>query len=203
MENTRHWVEEIFEKSGAIVKGHFALTSGRHTGKYLDKALVYTDPENVSALCCTIAATTYVCKTRDIDFVIGPALGGVNLSQWTAYHLGKFLDRKITSLFTEKNESGKQAIKRNFKKLAAGKRALVIDDILTTGKSVKEVIEALRKAGGTVAAVAVICNRGKVTSEDIGGYPLSVLWETETESWLPEECPLCKAGVTLTDPKAL
>lgn len=182
----KHWVEEIFEECGAILNGHFVLASGRHSGKYLEKALIYVDPERVSDLCYEMAAEA--SRIKNIEAVVGPAMGGISLSQWIAYYLSDLYQRKVLSLFTEKNKAKKQVLKRGYQKLVAGKQVLVVDDILTTGGSVKQVIKEVVKAGGEVAAVCVTCNRGGVTSEKLG-YPLFWLWKADIESWTPEECP--------------
>lgn len=190
----KHPVEKIFEECGAILEGHFVLSSKKHSGKYLDKARIYTDPERVCDLCLEMANKIKE-RYQDIEAVVAPALGGIILAQWLAYFLRSNHQEKILSLFTEKDQSGSQILKRSYQKLVAGKKVLIVDDILTTGSSIKQVIEEVKKSEGRVMAVEVICNRGGVTSEKIGGYPLFSLWETKIESWSEDECPLCKAGV--------
>ncbi|MBI2626539.1 MAG: orotate phosphoribosyltransferase [Candidatus Nealsonbacteria bacterium] len=190
-------IEAMFEQCGAILAGHFILTSGRHSDRYLEKALVYTDPERVSNLCFDLGS-----KVRGIriEAVVGPAVGGVGLSLMTAYHIASLANYKVLSLFTEKNKEGKQTLKRGYQKLIAGKKVLIVDDILTTGGSVKEVADEVARAGGKVVAVAVLCNRGGIISEKLG-YPLLHLWETNIESWTPEFCPLCQKGIPITNLK--
>lgn len=194
----KHWVEEIFERCGAILKGHFALTSGRHSNRYLDKTLVYPYLVEIDDLAEGIAEEIRP-NHFEIEVVVGPAYGGIILSYLVADYI---VERLPLSLFTEKDEKGKQILKRGYKNLVTGKRVLVVDDILTTGGSIKQVINEVENAGGLVVAVAVICNRGKITSKDIGGYPLFSLWDIEIESWESQECPLCKANIPLIDPKA-
>jgi len=203
VENKKHWVEEIFEKHGATLKGHFFLSSAAHSNKYLDKILVYSDTRGIADICRSIAFIAFHETEEPIEVVVGPEKGGIILAHEVARGLTEHTLNEARPVFTEKDSLHRQVLRESFKKIIAGRRVLVVDDILTTGKSVRQIIKAVEECYGRVVGVGAICNRGKVTSQDIGGYPLFVLWETEIESWLPEECPLCKAGVPLTDPKAL
>lgn len=204
MEEKKHWVAEIFENHGAILMGHFELTSGRHTREYLDKAMIFPYVEECRDICWEIARNVgahYI----DVDAVVGPAYGGIILSHNVAHALAEDSDsgRMVLALFTEKDKQGKQVLKRGYKKLLAGKKVLIVDDILTTGGSIRQVIKEVEDAGGKVVAVAVICNRGGLTSEDIGGYPFFSLWNTKVESWDPDEwCPLCEDNIPLENPKS-
>lgn len=197
----KHWVEEVFDNCGAILRGHFKLTSGRHAEVYLDKAMVFPHVTECRDICWQIAqefGTHYI----DVDAVVGPAYGGIILSHNVAHFLEDFAGGPVLALFTEKDQNNKQVLKRGYRKLLAGKTVLIVDDILTTGGSIKQVAKEVEDAGAIVSAVAVICNRGGVASEGIGGYPLFSLWNTNTESWESNECPLCAAGAPLTDPKS-
>lgn len=198
----KHWVEEIFEKCGAILEGHFVLAFRRHSGKYLDKyMLYYTDPESVCDLCFEIAAEMrekYQDPRKRIEAVVAPAWGGIILSQWIAYFLRTAWQGKVLSLSTGKNEAGNQVLNKRCQKLIAGKSVLIVDDILTTGGTIKEVVKEVHKAGGRIIAVAVICNRGGVTSDQLG-FPLFSLWETKIEDWVEEDCPLCEAGIPINE----
>jgi len=198
----KHWVEEIFERCGAIRRGHFKLTSGRHTGKYLDKAMVLPYVPECRDICREMAENAGMHHI-DADAVVGPASGGIILSHNVAHYLEDFADRPVLALFTEKDNNGRQVLRKRYKELLAGKRVLIVDDNLTTGGSIRQVAKEVEDAGATVAAVVIICNRGGVTSEDIGGYPLLALWNIDIESWEPgpDTCPLCAAGVPLEDPK--
>ncbi|MBI2450607.1 MAG: orotate phosphoribosyltransferase [Candidatus Nealsonbacteria bacterium] len=196
----KHWVEEKFEECGAILDGHFVLASERHSKTYLEKALVYVNPEIVSELCYQMAINVGLSSkvsVSNIECVVGPSLGGIILSQFTAYHLSSMFSKNVLSLFTEKDAAGKQVLKRGYQKLIAGKRVLIVDDILTTGESIKQVAQAVEQAGGIIVAVAVICNREDVTSAKLG-YPLFCLWRTNIESWPAKECPLCQRGIPIT-----
>lgn len=197
----KHWVEEIFEKCGAILEGHFALTSGKHSGNYLDKTLIYPNTQRISELCWNgIDHKVYPFR---IEAVVGPAHGGIIMSHLVADSITSHGAGRAIALYTEKDEKGKQVLSKAYWNLLSGKRVAVVDDILTTGGSVKQVIQEVERAGGQVVVVAVICNRGGVTQEDIGGYPLFWLWEVKLESWLPEDCPLCKEGkIPLTNLKS-
>ncbi|MBI2042046.1 MAG: orotate phosphoribosyltransferase [Candidatus Nealsonbacteria bacterium] len=196
----KHWVEEIFEECGATLYGHFELTSGRHAEKYLDKAIVLAHTTECCDICWQIAQEVGM-HYIDVEAVVGPAYGGIILSHNVARALEDFCG-EVLALFTEKDKQGKQVLKRGYKKLLAGKKVLIVDDILTTGGSIKQVIKEVEDAGGQVMAVAVICNREGVTSKDIGGYPLFSLWNTNIESWESDNCPLCKENIPLEDPKS-
>lgn len=197
----KHWVEKTFEKCGAIRKGHFALTSERHSGEYLDKALVFPYTRGIYDICGEMAKEVYLGDIN-VEAVAGPAYGGIIISHRVAYCLGNLSRGAVLPVFTEKDGRGRQILKRGYGKLIADKRVLIVDDILTTGGSLKQVIRAVEDWGGIVVAAAVICNRGGVAAKDIGGYPLYSLWDKEIESWKPENCPLCKANIPLEDPKS-
>jgi len=202
----KHWVEQAFERSGAILKGHFCLASNLHSDWYLDKFLVYTDPTGTEKICVAIAYIAFYDQDTElpIQIVVGPEKGGIVLAHTVARLLREHTPNKeVISVFTEKGPQNRQTLRESFRKLVAGKRVLIVDDILLTGGSVRQVIEAIENCYGQIVRIGVICNRGKVTSQDIGGFPLFALWETEIESWEPgpEKCPLCKAGVPITELK--
>lgn len=175
-----------------ITDSHFVLTSGRHGSAYIRKDLLYPHTKETSDLCMLFADKF---KNKDID-VVGPSIGGIVLSQWTAHHLSKLKNKEILGIFTEKDENSNQIFKREYDLLAKGKNVLVVEDLTTTGGSVKKVVDTVREAGGNVVEVCVMVNRDpeRVTSEVIGA-PLSYLGVFPTESFAEEECPLCKSGV--------
>lgn len=200
-------MQRIFEKQGAVRKGHFPLASGKHSGEYLDKTAIYPDGKMISAICSEMADEVGKAfpewAHKRVEAVVGPAMGGIILAHEAAKRLSKIYGKKVYSVFTEKDDKGNQALQRQaFRKRVAGSLVLVVDDILTTGGSVNGVIRAVQEAGGHVIAVAVICNRGGVKSSDIMDYPLFWLWETDIESWEPKDCPLCKQNIPLEDPKS-
>ncbi len=171
----------IFTRSGALMEGHFKLTSGRHSNRYMQCAQVLQYPQYTEQLAAHIAEKYADDK---IDMVIGPAMGGIIV----AYEVARQL--KVPGIFCER-ENGQMALRRGFT-IAPGSRLLVVEDVVTTGGSVNEVIEIVRAAGGEVAGVAVLVDRsaGKV---DFGVRKEAVL-TMDIESWLPDECPLCRDG---------
>jgi len=180
---------------GAIITGsHIVYTSGRHGSAYVNKDAAYPHVELVSEACKGIAE---YFSNMEIDCVVGPAMGGIILSQWTTLHSIPWNKTPPLAIYAEKDGDG-FAFHRGYEQLIAGKRVLVVEDILTTGGSVKKVIEAIRLLGGEVVGVGALCNRGGVSAEDIGGVPeIFSLLSLDLESWPEEECPLCKSDVPI------
>lgn len=190
-------VLSIFQDTGAIIEdSHIVYTSGLHGKMYLNKDAIYPHTGNISALCMDIA-NHFI--NRGIAVVIAPAVGGVILSQWTAYHLDIFTSKpfRVVGVYAEK-DGEEFVIKRGYDYLVSRQRVLVVEDVLTTGGSARKVVEAVRKLKGEVMGVGALCNRGGVTVKDIGDVPeLFSLIDINMESWPPEECPLCKKGVPI------
>jgi orotate phosphoribosyltransferase len=178
---------EIFEKAKALLKGHFLLSSGLHSDLYFEKFQVLQHPEYVEILCRKLAS---LFKDDEIEVVVGPTTGGVII----AYEVAKNL--KTRSIFAEPEGEGR-VFKRGFG-LKKGERVLIVDDILTTGKSVNEVIDLVKKNDGEIIGIGLLLDRsgGKVSF----GYPLKPLAITEVKNYTPEECPLCKKGEPLVKP---
>lgn len=196
----KHWVEEVFERCGAILKGHFKLASGRHAEVYLDKAMVFPHVEECRDICWQMAEEVGM-HYIGVDAVIGPASGGIILSHNVAHFLEDFAGKSVLALFTEKDKNGKQFLRKRCKELIAGKIVLIVDDILTTGGSIKQVAKEAEDAGAKVVAVFVICDRGGYA----GKHPLFALWRpTDIKSYEPgpDTCPMCAAGIPLEDPKS-
>jgi orotate phosphoribosyltransferase len=181
-------VEEIFEKSGAVLKGHFLLTSGLHSPVYWEKAQVLQFPEYTEKLGGMIAAHF---RKRNIRVVAGPTTTGIILAYEVARQLG------VRSIFAEKEGSGERVFRRGFR-LDAGERVLIVDDILTTGSSIREVMAAVNKLKGKVAGIGVLVDRS--TQKIDFGVPLFSCHRTEVITYKPEECPLCAVGIPLTKP---
>jgi orotate phosphoribosyltransferase len=199
---TEEEVLEVLRSVGAIITGsHVVYTSGKHGSAYINKDAVYPDTMETSMLCNEIAGRF---ERFDVDSVIAPAIGGVILSQWVAYHLTRLnvengnSSKKVFGVYAEKDGNGDFVIKRGYDRFINGKRVLVVEDILTTGGSVKKVIEAVRAVGGSVVGLGVLCNRGGITPEDIGGVQeLVPLLNFKLDSWSPLDCPLCKSNVPI------
>jgi orotate phosphoribosyltransferase len=180
--------EALFRRSGAVLDGHFLLTSGLHSPVYWEKFRILERPEYTQPLCAMIAAHF---KNEGVNVVAGPTTGGIILAFEIARQMG------LRCIFAEKEENGKRGFRRGFA-LAPGERVLVVDDILTTGKSVKEVLEAVREKNASVVGIGVLVDRSE---HDLKlGYPLYSCLRSVTPAYPAQECPLCKAGVPLMKP---
>jgi orotate phosphoribosyltransferase len=181
-------VEEIFEKSGAVLKGHFLLTSGRHSPVYWEKFQVLQFPNYTERLCGMIA---HHFREYGIQVVAGPTTGGIILAHEVARQMG------VRGIFAEKEGSGERTFRRGFR-IDVGERILIVDDILTTGGSIREVIAAVNKLEGRVVGIGVLVNRSQ---QDIDfGVPLFSCHRAEIVTYTPENCPLCAAGIPLVKP---
>ncbi|HYC34284.1 MAG TPA: phosphoribosyltransferase family protein [Candidatus Paceibacterota bacterium] len=181
------------ETEAMLPDDHFVGTSGGHFDTYINKDALYYHPAKASAV-GKIFAEKF--KDMDIDAVVGPAMGGVILSQWTAYHLSEMKGKEIFGLYTDKTPEGEQVLKRGYDKVANGKNILIVEDLTTTGLSVKKVVDTVKNAGGNVVAVCVMVNKNPkdVTSEMMGA-PFYSLADYPIEIYKAEECPLCQKGV--------
>jgi len=184
-------VLSALRQSGAFKEGHFLLASGRHSGQYVEKFDLLRNPAETERACAGFAE---MFRDQAIDVVVGPTTGGIILAFETARQLG------VASAYAERSaegESGREI--RRGTTFAPGSRVLVVDDILTTGGSVRETLTALEPHGVNVIAVAVLVDRsgGKTT---FPGVPLKSLVALDIETWEPGACPLCQAGVPLVKP---
>ncbi len=185
---------EIFEEMGVIItNSHIVYTSGMHGSAYVNKDAVYPSTIRTAKLCQVIADHF---RDEDIDVVAGPAVGGVILAQWIANSLSTD-QKEVLAVFAE--EKGKRRIfKRGYDKLVPGKKVLVVEDVPTTGGSARKVVEAVRRLNGKVIGVGVLCNRGQITPEDVGGVPvLFALTNVQMDAFSEDKCPLCKEGVPI------
>jgi orotate phosphoribosyltransferase len=192
-------VEALFATSGALRSGHFALKSGRHGDRYLEKFQVLQYPEAVSELCAAFAALVRDADGRPtVDVVVGPTTGGVILAFETARQLG------LRGLFAEevRDEAGTshREFRRGFQ-LEAGSRVLLVDDILTTGGSLLAMLPPIEASGARLSRSAVIVDRSggtsSVTSPSSGrAYPVDALWTLDIPTYAPgpTTCPACAAG---------
>ena len=182
-------VERVFRESGALREGHFILASGRHSSLYLEKFQVLQHPADTEQLCAAIA---FWARSLGVDSVAGPTTGGIILAHEVARQLG------VRAIYAERREGAPgREFRRGFA-LAPGERVLVVDDIMTTGGSIQETIDAVRSAGGTVAGAAVLVDRsGGATRLDV---PVHSLWRLQIASYLPADCPLCAKGLPATHP---
>lgn len=174
-------VLNIFRNTGALLEGHFLLTSGRHSNQYFQCAKVLQHPDHTAEICLLIAKHF---NNYDIDTVIAPAMGGMIVGYEVARQLNK------RSIFTER-ENKEMTLRRGFT-LNKGEKVLVCEDVITTGGSVKEVIEIVKSYNAEVIGVASIVDRsnGKVDF----GYPLFSTLKLDVVSYEPVDCPICKEG---------
>lgn len=177
----------LFEKKNALLSGHFKLSSGRHSEKYLQCALVLQYPDIAERLAKELAAKFTGAR---IDLVVGPALGGMTFAYEVARALG------VRGIFTER-DGGKMALRRGFS-IASGEKVLIAEDVVTTGLSTKEVMEVVRAHGGTVAAVASIIDRSD--ADPRYGVRFESLAKIKVNTYEPENCPLCKTGSPAVKP---
>jgi orotate phosphoribosyltransferase len=184
----------ILNEAGAIItNSHIVYTSGKHGSTYINKDAIYPHTGQTSQLCLKIAERFF---TAGVEAVVGPAVGGVILSQWTAYHLTRLTGFKILAVYADK-VADDFIIRRGYDKLIDHKHVLVVEDVITTGGSVKKTIQAVLACGGTIAGVGALCNRGDITSEDLGIRKLFALVNVKFKAWDEEECPLCAKGVPI------
>ena len=178
---------EIFRDTGALLQGHFLLTSGRHSNMYFQCAKVLQYPDHTEKICSIIVD---YFRNYDIDTVISPAMGGIIVGQEVARQLNK------KSIFAER-EDRKLTLRRGFT-IDPGEKVLVCEDVVTTGGSVFEVIDIVKAQGGKIAGVGFIVDRsnGKVDF----GYPQKSTMKMEVISYAPVECPLCKENIPLVKP---
>jgi len=185
---TEKRVLEIFQETGVLLEGHFLLTSGRHSNAYLQCARVFQYPQYAEELCGVLAE---MFKTAKVDLCIGPALGGVVIAYETARALG------VRGLFAERDKDGTMALRRGFV-IQPGERVLVLEDVVTTGGSVKEVLELVRSMGGKVVGVGTIVDRSGGLVDF--GVPYTSLISLAVEAYEQTDCPLCKAGIPAVKP---
>lgn len=179
-------VEDLLIETSAIMEGHFLLTSGLHSPRYVEKFNVLQKPVYTEKLCRAMAEKF---KDANIETVVGPITGGILLAHETGKALG------TRAIFTER-ENGKMTFRRGFT-LHEGERVLIVEDIVTTGGSIREVIDVVKEHGGIPVAVSMLVDRsgGKATFGDV---PSTALLHMDVQTYKPEECPLCKAGIPMT-----
>jgi orotate phosphoribosyltransferase len=177
-------VLELFRQSGALLEGHFRLTSGLHSNRYLQCALVLQHPPRAAALGAALAARLCSLKEEKADFVIAPALGGILVAHEVAREIG------VRALFAERQD-GILKLRRGFQ-IEHGEKAFVVEDVVTTGGSTKETMEVVTQAGGTVLAVGSFIDRSGGRADL--GVPRVALAVLDVPAYPPEECPLCKTG---------
>ena len=183
---TREELLSLFEELGALQTGHFQLTSGLHSGQYVQCAAVFEYPKIAGKIVEQLVGQL----PTDIDTIIAPAIGGINLGYEAARSLG------CRFIFTER-EDGVMTLRRGFV-LKPGEKVLVVEDVVTTGGSVKEVLEIVRRHNCKILGVASLVDRSQGKTDF--GVPFTPLISLTIETYRPEQCPLCAAGQPITKP---
>ena len=177
----------LYEKTGALMHGHFKLTSGMHSEVYLQSALVLQYPEYAEALGKALGASFADAQATT---VVAPAIGGIPVSHEVARALG------ARALFAER-EGGTMTLRRGFT-ISPGERCLVVEDVITTGGSTREVAGCVERHGGVVVGVGSLIDRsGGAAKFDVKRVALATV---NAVNYKPEECPMCKAGGTAIKP---
>jgi orotate phosphoribosyltransferase len=178
---------DIFTSTGALLEGHFKLTSGLHSDTYFQCAKVLQHPEHLTEICRHI---TEHFKDTPVDTVISPAIGGIVVGTEVGRQLG------VKTIFAERKE-GTMMLRRGFS-IEPGEQVLVIEDVITTGGSVKEVIDIVRQQGGEIAGVGTVVDRSNGTVR-LADSQYSLL-SLEVRSYRPDECPMCRENIPLDAP---
>ncbi|MDD4309142.1 MAG: orotate phosphoribosyltransferase [Candidatus Cloacimonetes bacterium] len=181
------YITSILKGESALLEGHFKLTSGKHSKQYIEKIKVLQNPEATHNLCKRLASRL---ESYEFDCVVGPAYGGIVLAFQTAYVMNK------SFLFTQRID-GEMSIRSGFD-LSKIKRVAIIEDILSTGGSVNEVISCLQKSGLEIAVIGVLVDRSGGKLEFCA--PLESLLSLDIPAWDPDDCELCKADIPLSKP---
>ncbi len=181
----REEVQKIFEQAGAVRKGHFELSSGLHSSTYIQCALVLQYPNQAEILG---RALSELFANLQVSCVVAPAMGGITIGYEVARALG------VRSLWVERDRSGQMALRRGWE-LKPGERVLVIEDVWTTGGSTRETIGVVEQEEGLVVAAGALIDRTGGAVE--WNVPARALLEMEVPSYEPDDCPLCRAGLSL------
>lgn len=178
---TREEIIEMLKEAGVLLEGHFLLTSGRHSDRYMQCAKIFQYSKYSVPLCAELVEKY---KDDDVELVIGPAIGAIQM----AYEVGRQLG--VKNIFAER-EDGNMTLRRGFT-IEKGQRVLIVEDVVTTGGSVKEVMELVKEAGGEIVGIGSIVDRtgGKIDF----GVPYKSAFSMDITSYEADECPICKSG---------
>jgi orotate phosphoribosyltransferase len=179
---------DLLVRSGALLRGHFRLTSGLHSDEYCQCARVLENPEDAAELGRMLAD---LFENEEIDVVISPAMGGIIIGHEVARALG------VRSIFAERGEGG-MALRRGFK-IDPGERVLIVEDVVTTGGSVREVARAVEDAGAAIVGFGFVVDRSREPL-NLPGQVRALLERRTMQVYRPDECPLCEAGVPIEKP---
>ncbi len=180
---TENEILAMYEDAGALLNGHFILSSGRHSARYLQSALVLMHPRHAEALAAELIARI---DPDAFDLVVSPAIGGLVIGQEVARQLNK------PFMFTERKD-GLMQLRRGFT-IPEGARVLVVEDVITTGGSVRECMDVIREHGGIPTQILAVVDRAP---DQPGRFdvPCATALALHVETYAPQECPLCREGV--------
>lgn len=188
-------VIDILKNVGAILSNsHFVGTSGLHFDTYINKDFLYPHTKETSRI-CRILAEKY--KDAQIETVVGPALGGIILSQSVASHLSEIYGKEVLAIYTEKSIDGGQIFTRGYENYVKGRRVLIVEDIITTGGSLMKTIKAVQNAGGNIVATCAMVNKSEDIRGELMGVPFSSLSSLYIPLYTETNCPFCKNGIPI------
>jgi orotate phosphoribosyltransferase len=189
----KNGILSLFKEADALLQGHFILTSGKHSEWYFEKIRLIENPAALDRI-VDLLVNRIRSEKKVFDYVISPAYGAIAIGFLAALKLRKRF------AFTQRVEE-KMAFRPGWSSLEAGTRAVIVEDILTTGGSIQEVVECLKQKGVALAGIYVLVDRtgGAAT---IDGQPVGSLQALKVEAFDPDDCPLCRAGVPLVKPGA-
>jgi orotate phosphoribosyltransferase len=183
----------LTEADAILDNDHFVYVSGDHGSGWIDKDAIYPHTERLERLCRDMAD---IVRGWGVEVVCGPATGGLLVAEWTAHELG------VLSIFAEHDPApeghairGRFTLRRGYDQVVAGKRVLVVDDIVNTGLSLRQTAEAVGGAGAQVVGAACLVSRGNVDAAGLGVARYVYLLEYKIPAWPASACPLCQAGV--------
>ncbi len=177
---------DIFRDSNALLDGHFKLTSGKHSDIYYEKFMILKQPRLCEKICVEMAKQF---EDKNVELVVGPTTGGIII----AYEVAKYLG--VDSIYAESGDGNKRIFKRGFF-IEPGTRVLIVDDVLTTGRSIFEVIDLVNSYKAKIVTIGEFLDRsgGKVKFD----YPFKALATVEANAWEPKDCPLCQKDMPIT-----
>lgn len=190
----------ILKECGALLEGHFLLSSGRHSDRYFQCARLLQYPDRAAAVLAPVADAVRSAISGGafrVDVIAGPAIGGI----LAAYELGRQLG--LPAIFTERDDDGRMTLRRGFE-VSAGMNILIAEDVVTTGKSSAECAAALELCGGRVSALACVVDRrsglfdGRAAA--LSRLPLFAAVKAAAADWEAQDCALCKHGVPAVKP---
>lgn len=184
---------KILRDTGAVIPhGHFVLASGLHTAEYVNKDAIYRYPAQLKRLGELLAERFWF---KDISVVLGPAVGGSLLSIAVAQELNTYLrfEHSVQSAYADKDGVG-FVIRRGYEEAIRGRKVLVVDDVITTGSSISDLLTCVRKYDAEVVGLGVICNRGGVSAEALHVPELQALVGTTLATWTADKCVMCRRG---------